>query len=629
MPAVETNTAPLTLLASISRSLSTKTFIHQSQKPTSLPDISETFKSVNTQTPIGDVVAYDQVHEILPYVASSTGPQSLTVVTHSTNNLLPLTQSLSPLLNDSSLVIHLLGDDLLDLLSVINQFESEKIVVFNSNTSEIQKVHDRALEAYGYAIANHCVVLNVLGVSSQTPRLLSYPLSLLQAVSSADLAEIRQIFGRVEPTASVDDIRDALANFIAPDPTFPFIFSGPKTAATVYIVPAFLSINDLRIPDGSALLRASVLRSHYAVKIEDQQVLLAGALEDLVEDTTDITRVEPDSILSGTACPTHPPRGQRYISVLKEIHAHHGELRLVDARIDGVEVMRSILAANGANCHGPHWLVITADQIGTLLKYHHFFDAYYSSLDSATLIAFLENHDDIKPPNVLVLAHRPSEGLDSTLNQVLHTPLSSRLYLASVSIYNSYSHSLQSFKAAETHSGPALVVALDPLVGGSKALEETRRYLRDGSWTLWDFDSSRPEGRRVHLEGGKVVQDVYDIFNASIPPGTTKTFNQLPNTTKTLNDPLIASITSSYQALLSKFRTEPTAHLLVLYGSDGGNAEKLAKKFGDEAKARNADVRITSCDAFLAADGVDGLNEISAVGTHVIFFISTAGQVHH
>ncbi|KAJ3075211.1 hypothetical protein HK102_005656, partial [Quaeritorhiza haematococci] len=84
-----------------------------------------------------------------------------------------------------------------------------------------------------------------------------------------------------------------------------------------------------------------------------------------------------------------------------------------------------------------------------------------------------------------------------------------------------------------------------------------------------------------------------------------------------LNTSITSKLHTSYTSLLSSLSSKP---LLVLYGSDGGNAEKLARRLARESKPRGLRPRVMSMNE--VDGGVEGLKGEESV----VFLVGTAGQ---
>lgn len=87
---------------------------------------------------------------------------------------------------------------------------------------------------------------------------------------------------------------------------------------------------------------------------------------------------------------------------------------------------------------------------------------------------------------------------------------------------------------------------------------------------------------------------------------------------------LASQLRASYDALVRGVALPPLA---VYYGSDGGNAEGVARRAAAEARDIGfPSVTVSSADALVASAGVGGLVAALAATSAAIFVISTAGQ---
>lgn len=201
------------------------------------------------------------------------------------------------------------------------------------------------------------------------------------------------------------------------------------------------------------------------------------------------------------------------------------------------------------------------------------------------------------------------------------------VYVASVAVYSSYAQVLQAVMEADRHKGPSVVLAYLPYHGeDSPALEllkETKLAVDSGYWPLYRWDpvkEARGEEPFI-LDSDAVKNDLQQFLDRK------NHLSQLVRSNPQFATELVSSLGESvkearrrkaqqaYDDLLVALDAPP---LLVLYASDGGTAEKYAKKLVNRAKARGMSVTIGTLDSM----SIQSLAEEE----HVAFVTSVAGQ---
>lgn len=220
-------------------------------------------------------------------------------------------------------------------------------------------------------------------------------------------------------------------------------------------------------------------------------------------------------------------------------------------------------------------------------------------------------------------------------------------YVASVAVYSDYSQVVRAFSEADSFAGPSVIVAYLPQGENDAAraldiLKETKRAVDAGFWPLYRWNPAR-EVNRVPDEfsprvGGRGwnASDVNDAFQLDSEriKADLKAFLDRQNHLTQLSraEPVISQhittgmgqkITAAVEGrardafeLLSGAVDGPS--LLVLFASDGGNAEKVAKRFSARARARGLGARVQVMDDFSPED--------LALEPNVALVTSTAGQ---
>ena len=201
------------------------------------------------------------------------------------------------------------------------------------------------------------------------------------------------------------------------------------------------------------------------------------------------------------------------------------------------------------------------------------------------------------------------------------------VYVASVAVYASYAQVLQAVMEADRHKGPSVVLAYLPYhTEDSPALEllkETKLAVDSGYWPLYRWDPTKEtRGEEPFtLDSDVVKNDLQQFLDrqnhisqlvCSKPQLATELVNSLGESLKAARRQKAQQV---YDSLLDALDAPP---LLVLYASDGGTAEKYAKKLVNHAKARGMAVTIGAIDSMTIQSLVQE--------EHVAFVTSTAGQ---
>ncbi|KIY70783.1 hypothetical protein CYLTODRAFT_419457 [Cylindrobasidium torrendii FP15055 ss-10] len=199
------------------------------------------------------------------------------------------------------------------------------------------------------------------------------------------------------------------------------------------------------------------------------------------------------------------------------------------------------------------------------------------------------------------------------------------VYVASVAVYAGYAAVLQACTEADAFRGPSVVLAYLPHSGDTtpalEVLKETKMAVDAGWWPLYRWNPSKEEP--FTLDGDAVKNDLKAFLDRQ------NHISQLVRKQPQLAAELVGSLGASVREARRKKAEQAYEDLLggldapslvVLFASDGGNAEKKAKRLVGRAKARGVQVQVV---AALDTVTLDGLKEQDAL---VIFVTSTAGQ---
>ncbi|KZV85700.1 putative sulfite reductase cys-4 [Exidia glandulosa HHB12029] len=201
------------------------------------------------------------------------------------------------------------------------------------------------------------------------------------------------------------------------------------------------------------------------------------------------------------------------------------------------------------------------------------------------------------------------------------------VYVASIALYASFMQMLQAFTEADKFPGPSVVVAHLPYTSDASpsldVLKETKLAVDSGYWPLYRWDPTKEdrgidpfsldsEAVKASLQEFLDRQNHMSLLTRTKPEFATALVTNLGDR---LKEARTARADKAFDELVNSLGGPP---LLVLYASDGGAAEKIAKRLADRAKARGLPTRCATLDSTPLAD-------IAQEG-RVLFVTSTAGQ---
>ena len=201
------------------------------------------------------------------------------------------------------------------------------------------------------------------------------------------------------------------------------------------------------------------------------------------------------------------------------------------------------------------------------------------------------------------------------------------VYVASTAVYSSYSQVLQALMEADRYNGPSVVLAYLPYTAEDtpalEILKETKLAVDSGFWPLYRWNPAKErEGKEpFSLDSDSVKNELQAFLDRQ------NHLSQLVRSKPALAAELVGSLGASlqqarkaraaqaYSDLLAAIDAPP---LTVLYASDGGKAEKVAKRLAARARLRGLAATVATMDA-LSADDL-------AKEDVVAFVTSVAGQ---
>jgi sulfite reductase (NADPH) hemoprotein beta-component len=200
-------------------------------------------------------------------------------------------------------------------------------------------------------------------------------------------------------------------------------------------------------------------------------------------------------------------------------------------------------------------------------------------------------------------------------------------YVASVAVYSSYTQVLQAMLEAEQFDGPSVVVAYLPYFKEDDSpltvLQETKRAVDSGYWPLyrWNPRAEEKGDERFILDSTQVKKELEEFLRRD--NYLTQLMKRNPEFSPNLSSSYGSEVRDlqkrrakdAYSKLLEGLAGAP---IVILFASDNGNAENLAKRLGNRSKARGLKPTVMAMDDYPIEDLGNEEN--------VVLFTSTAGQ---
>jgi sulfite reductase (NADPH) hemoprotein beta-component len=212
------------------------------------------------------------------------------------------------------------------------------------------------------------------------------------------------------------------------------------------------------------------------------------------------------------------------------------------------------------------------------------------------------------------------------------------VYVSSVAVYADYAGVINAMRESEAYSGPGLVLAYLPwgekedgesvgqgeVAGPLERLRETKRAVAGGWWPMFRWNPTAEDGKQFTLDSPAIKTALSEFLDRqshlSQLSRATPAFD--PSLTSSVGNDLVSArkekARKAYDALVNSL---DGPGLLVLYGSDGGAAEKTAKKLVSRAKMRGVGATMGILDGIAGAI-IERLREEK----NVVIITSTAGQ---
>lgn len=200
-------------------------------------------------------------------------------------------------------------------------------------------------------------------------------------------------------------------------------------------------------------------------------------------------------------------------------------------------------------------------------------------------------------------------------------------YVASVAVYSSYTQVLEAMIEADQFDGPSVVVAYLPYNKENDSpltvLQETKKAVDLGYWPLYRWNPNKEENGDANfsLDSERIKQELEEFLKRD--NHLTQLMNRYPEFSANLSGSYGTEVRTlqkrrakdAYDKMLEGLYGAP---LTIIFASDNGNAESLAKRLGNRGKARGLKTMVTAMDDYPMEDLPGEEN--------VVMITSTAGQ---
>ena len=200
-------------------------------------------------------------------------------------------------------------------------------------------------------------------------------------------------------------------------------------------------------------------------------------------------------------------------------------------------------------------------------------------------------------------------------------------YVASVAVYSSYTQVLEAMIEADQFDGPSVVVAYLPynkeIDSPLTVLQETKKAVDLGYWPLYRWNPNNEEKGEANfsLDSERIKQELEEFLKRD--NHLTQLMNRHPKFAANLSGSYGTEVRTlqkrrakdAYDKMLESLYGAP---MTIIFASDNGNAESLAKRLGNRGKARGLKTIIMAMDDYPLEDLPGEEN--------IVMITSTAGQ---
>ncbi|EPY50857.1 sulfite reductase Sir1 [Schizosaccharomyces cryophilus OY26] len=200
-------------------------------------------------------------------------------------------------------------------------------------------------------------------------------------------------------------------------------------------------------------------------------------------------------------------------------------------------------------------------------------------------------------------------------------------YVASTALYSSYTQVISSLLEADNFKGPSVVLAYLPYHSPNDdaitVLQETKKAVDVGYWPLYRWTPALEDGESsdFQLDSERIRNELRAFLERD--NYLTQLTLRKPALSQTLTQSFGADVrhkqnVDSRNALNKLIEGLSGPPLTILYASDGGTAENVAKRLHSRASARGSKCKIMVMDDY-------PIEELPKE-TNVVLLVSTAGQ---
>ncbi|EFR01863.1 sulfite reductase subunit beta [Nannizzia gypsea CBS 118893] len=200
-------------------------------------------------------------------------------------------------------------------------------------------------------------------------------------------------------------------------------------------------------------------------------------------------------------------------------------------------------------------------------------------------------------------------------------------YVASVAVYSSYTQVLQAIAEAEQYNGPSVVVAYLPYHKESDSpltvLQETKKAVEAGYWPLyrWNPENAEKGQPNFSLDSERIRRELEEFLRRDNQ--LTQLMGREPKFAASLSESYGSEVRAlkkraakkAYDQLMEGLLGAP---LTVLFASDNGNGENLARRLANRGKARGLKTMVMAMDDYPIED--------LSREENIVLITSTAGQ---
>jgi len=200
-------------------------------------------------------------------------------------------------------------------------------------------------------------------------------------------------------------------------------------------------------------------------------------------------------------------------------------------------------------------------------------------------------------------------------------------YVASTAVYSSYTQVLQALDEADKFNGPSVVLAYLPYNDEHDSpltvLQETKKAVDLGYWPLyrWNPDNEAKGEPKFALDSERIKKELKEFLDRE--NRLTQLMRSQPQYGAVLSEDYGTEIRAqqrrrakdAYNQLLEGLFGAP---LTILFASDNGNAQNVAKRLGNRGRTRGLKTIVMSMEDYPVEDLPSEEN--------IVFVTSTAGQ---